>query len=102
MTTLQLSLPADHPAAQGHFPGNPMIPGAVLLSEAIGAIAASLGNAPSPCTIRAAKFLHPARPGDRVTIEFQELAGKVRFTCTVGEDTVMKGEVEWSPAPNAS
>ena len=47
-------------------------------------------------------FLHPARPGDTVTIEFLELEGKARFTCTVDDVTVMKGEVEWSQGPNAS
>ena len=33
----------DHPSSRGHFEGNPIIPGAVLLSETILAIERSIG-----------------------------------------------------------
>jgi len=36
----------DHPASRGHFAGNPIIPGAVLLSETVLAIAPGLDAAP--------------------------------------------------------
>jgi 3-hydroxymyristoyl/3-hydroxydecanoyl-(acyl carrier protein) dehydratase len=61
---LAQTLAADHPAAQGHFPGNPIIPGAVLLSETVRAIEARLGRTLEPYRVRRAKFPHPARPGD--------------------------------------
>lgn len=60
--------PVDHPTAAGHFPGNPIIPGAVLLDEVLRAIAASEGVQFGPCHIRSAKFLRPVRPGDRMLI----------------------------------
>lgn len=96
MDALRTTLRADHPAAQGHFPGNPMIPGAVLLSEAVRLIEAGLGRSLSPCRIRRAKFPHPARPGDDLRIAFTEAHGSIRFECTVGADTVLVGEVECS------
>jgi len=84
----------DHPAAQGHFPGNPIIPGAVLLDETLRAIEAGLDAGLAPFRIRSAKFLHPARPGDRMLIQFSRTpGGEIRFTCAVGETLVLTGQV---------
>ena len=94
MLTVERFFPLDHPAAQGHFPGNPIIPGAVLLSETLRAIEASLDLSLSPGQLASAKFLHPARPGDRVRIEFSDSAlGAIRFACSVGPVTVLTGVV---------
>lgn len=92
-----------HPAARGHFPGNPIIPGAVLLSEALRAIESCLRIKLSPGRLASAKFLHPVRPGDHVRIEFSDsAAGAITFTCTAGSVTVLTGVVKceavWTPA----
>lgn len=87
-------LQPDHPASQGHFPGDPIIPGAVLLSETLMAIEAGLGANLVPFQITSAKFLHPTRPGDRVVIEFSRNArGAVRFTCAVEGRPVLTGQM---------
>jgi 3-hydroxyacyl-[acyl-carrier-protein] dehydratase len=93
LTTLEHFYPLEHPAAEGHFPGNPIIPGAVLLSDALRAIEASLGGTLTLSRITAAKFRSPIRPGDRVLIEFAApLAGQIKFTCAVDGMTVLTGE----------
>ena len=93
---------ADHPASQGHFPGNPIIPGAVLLSETIMAIEHDLNASLVPLQITSAKFLHPARPGDRVVIEFSHGAkGEVRFACTVDGRPVLTGRMSCRALPTA-
>lgn len=95
MAKLERFFPADHPSAQGHFPGNPIIPGAVLLSETLQAIGASLGVDLSPCRIHSAKFLHPVRPGDRVLIDFMRVTpDAIRFACAVGGQNVLTGQVQ--------
>lgn len=82
----------EHPASRGHFEGNPIIPGAVLLSESILAIERVLGLPRAPFAISSAKFLHPVRPGDRVVIEFScGAGGEISFRCAVGEKTVLTG-----------
>jgi 3-hydroxymyristoyl/3-hydroxydecanoyl-(acyl carrier protein) dehydratase len=84
----------DHPASQGHFPGNPIIPGAVLLSETLRAIEADLGASLVPFQITSAKFLHPVRPGDRIRIEFSRNArGEIKFACAVGGRPVLTGQM---------
>jgi 3-hydroxymyristoyl/3-hydroxydecanoyl-(acyl carrier protein) dehydratase len=72
----------DHPTAAGHFPGDPIIPGALLLDEVLLAIAADEGGITGACCIRSAKFLRPVRPGDRLVIRWQgDAAGETRFEC---------------------
>jgi 3-hydroxymyristoyl/3-hydroxydecanoyl-(acyl carrier protein) dehydratase len=100
LAAAERSFPADHPAAQGHFPGNPVIPGAVLLSAALPAIEEGLGVSLSSWRLRSAKFLAPARPGDRVRIEFTRSAdGTIRFACTAGQRTLVKGELQCDTGP---
>lgn len=99
---LRKTFPADHPAAAGHFPGNPIIPGAVLLSETLRLIEADLGQSLSPYRIRRAKFPHPARPGDELRIEFSGSAhSAIRFECAVRDRTVLVGEVECCASSSA-
>ena len=94
MASVEHVFPADLPAARGHFPGNPIVPGAVLLSETLSAIETDSRAGLSPCRVAFAKFFHPTRPGERVVIEYSgPVAGVVIFNCSVGERTVLKGEV---------
>jgi 3-hydroxyacyl-[acyl-carrier-protein] dehydratase len=96
-------LQSDHPASRGHFPGDPIIPGAVLLSETISAIQPGIDLRLEPLLITSAKFLHPARPGDRVLIEFSRTAGgEIRFACTVEGKPVLTGRISCSSAPTAT
>jgi len=95
LSKLEITFPADHPTGPGHFPGNPIIPGAVLLAEVLRLMAESLGVALSPCYIKSAKFSHPTRPGDTVAIEFSAGAGNdIKFQCTVGGNVVLTGTVK--------
>ena len=94
LTTVERGFPPDHASAPGHFPGNPIIPGALLLSEVLLAIETDLGSTLCPFQIKSAKFLHPVRPGDRVLIEFSTPdGGKIKFNCTADGTEVLAGEV---------
>src|SRR4051812_28539408 len=76
MTTIHF--PSGHPSAEGHFPGNPIIPGAVLLREVLAAIAPA-----TPVEILWAKFHVPVRPGNTIEIEWATAADEVRFRCSI-------------------
>jgi hypothetical protein len=70
-----LHFPLDHPAGPGHFPGNPIIPGAGLLDEVVASIVPN-GWAGQ---IDAAKFHHPVRPGDTVAVTHTTDGDATRF-----------------------
>lgn len=92
MATCTWHIPADHPTGAGHFPGNPIIPGALLLAETVHLIEAELGVRSVACTIKSAKFFHPARPGDTVVVEFSVSPKReINFQCTVGDVKVLAG-----------
>lgn len=65
------------PHLQGHFPGNPVLPG-VLLLEAMAQTAGLLlpeGSSALLAQIKEARFRRPVVPGDRVRIEADRLVG---------------------------
>jgi 3-hydroxymyristoyl/3-hydroxydecanoyl-(acyl carrier protein) dehydratase len=79
----RLSFAADHPAFAGHFPGQPIVPGVLLLDAAVQAVqqalAAGAGDA-GTCQVNAAKFLSPVSPGEMLTLSWSDAGkGQVRF-----------------------
>lgn len=78
-------LQANHPSLAGHFPGQPVYPGVVLLAEVLEAafgiepVARRLGAAPR---IDSVKFLSPIVPSGtdiELLVRFSERAGGVDF-----------------------
>ena len=70
MTVTDLSIAVDHGSYAGHFPGFPILPGAVLLDEALHEIARERGLDLRQWTVAAVKFLATVHPGDRLTLEY--------------------------------
>jgi len=61
-------IPHDHPALPGHFPGNPVVPGVVLLEEVMSSLEAVYGPQPA-VRLPQVKFLQPLLPGQDAVIE---------------------------------
>lgn len=64
------TIEAGHPALPGHFPGQPIVPGVVLLDHAVLRIAAALGCAPQPCRLASVKFLATVAPNEPVMVRY--------------------------------
>jgi 3-hydroxymyristoyl/3-hydroxydecanoyl-(acyl carrier protein) dehydratase len=85
---------SDHPAFAGHFPGQPLWPGVLLLAEVMEAVQASpalaarLGERP---TVAQAKFLAPVGPGDELGILLHDEARGLRFEVRRGEVLAASG-----------
>ncbi len=95
---LQLRIAQDHPVGAGHFPGNPIIPGALLLAEVARLIEAELETRFASFNVKSAKFFHPVRPGDTAEVEFSASAqGDVSFTCSVNGLKVLAGTMDAKP-----
>ena len=76
---MALRIDPEHPALAGHFPGNPVVPGVVLLERVAAALRAWRGERVEKID---AKFLQPLLSGERAMIELHAAAAGVRFTVT--------------------
>ena len=77
--TTEFCFAIDHPATAGHFPGNPVVPGALLLDEVVKLVAEPLAG---ETIVRSAKFFQPVRPGQRLSVIWHtQTPGVTRFEC---------------------
>lgn len=75
-----LSIPPDHPAFRGHFPGTPIVPGVVLLDQVLHALSSEVGLAVTDWQISSVKFLSPLTPGESASLQYEQLAnGSIKF-----------------------
>jgi len=95
MSTLTYcTVPVDHPAFAGHFPGSPILPGVVLLDWALQAICDGTGVVMQNCTINSVKFLSPAQAGDALTIAHsRQDNGAIRFDISTAAHKIASGSV---------
>jgi len=88
------TVPLDHPAFAGHFPGTPILPGVMLLDAVLHAIAAATGLALDVCEISSVKFLSPASPGDELLIRhILSASGMIRFDVVAGARKIASGSI---------
>jgi len=96
--SVPLPIPADHPAYAGHFPGQPILPGVVLLDAALHVLASLQGGVAGQ--IKSAKFLHPVVPGEPLTLHYTALAGgDFRFEIRSAAHAVANGAVAFTQTP---
>ncbi len=94
-----IEIAADHPAFAGHFPGRPILPGAVLLDEALHVIELSLDLDMTQWQVSTAKFFSIVRPGDALTVEHTSPEkGMLRFTVRAADRTALAGTLSLAPA----
>lgn len=87
MNVASWTVPPDHPAFAGHFPGRPIVPGVVLLDHLL----ASIGQ---PCDIANTKFLSPVGPGETVEFRWYDTtSGAIRFDISCAGRAVATGQL---------
>jgi 3-hydroxyacyl-[acyl-carrier-protein] dehydratase len=87
---------ADHPCLEGHFPGNPIVPGVVLIDCVLAAIRSDSAP-PLRQPLRAIpnlKFLQPLRPQTPFAICWNVQGDSVRFRCESGAGDAVQVHVQ--------
>ncbi|WP_243040375.1 hydroxymyristoyl-ACP dehydratase [Dyella sedimenti] len=83
---------ADHPCLPGHFPGEPLVPGVLLLEAVAQALRAWRGE--RLARVAEAKFVAPLHPEQEAQVALAEASGRVRFTIHRGGELLARGIIE--------
>jgi 3-hydroxyacyl-[acyl-carrier-protein] dehydratase len=96
MSETRSCIPAKHPSLAGHFPGDPIVPGVVLLDEIIRTARNALGGPAGCLTLPWVKFHAPLRPGEEFVTRLEPLpAASFKFTLQSGEKLIASGNLKF-------
>jgi 3-hydroxymyristoyl/3-hydroxydecanoyl-(acyl carrier protein) dehydratase len=90
-----LCIEASHPALPGHFPGQPLVPGVVLLEQVAVALRAWRGQ--RLAQVVEAKFMAPLLPDDTALLRLSEASAtgtRIRFEIERDGTVLARGVVE--------
>jgi len=97
--TLRIAVSAGHPSFAGHFPGNPIVPGVVLLDLVASAIERELAQPARVAAIPSTKFQRPVAPDEAIDVAVNVVPGeqprtvRTRFRATCGGAAVTEGSL---------
>ncbi len=107
-THKQINISSDHPSLAGHFPGNPVVPGVVILDYVRQCIEQWKHFSVETSNLKSVKFLSPLLMNEKsmsdVSSRSLELvlvdkksnsrsqAIKIEFRCLQGDDLIVQGQ----------
>ena len=89
---MNFSITPDHPSLPGHFPGQPVVPGVVVLERVVDAIEAGHGPL-GALRLPQVKFVQPLLPGETARIVLDGDSPRWRFQVLRGDVLLASGEV---------
>jgi 3-hydroxyacyl-[acyl-carrier-protein] dehydratase len=92
------SIAADHPCLAGHFPGNPIVPGVVLLELVASALRDWRGAEFWIAKFSNVKFVSLLHPGEVAGITLLDQGTQFRFRCDCGGRLLSQGSFELASA----
>jgi 3-hydroxymyristoyl/3-hydroxydecanoyl-(acyl carrier protein) dehydratase len=93
---------ADHPSLPGHFPGEPIVPGVVILDEIIAALNEWRADS-RLAAIQSVKFLRPLKPAQPFTIHLtanDQSQNQIDFSVRVDDQLIVEGRLELASSPS--
>ena len=74
----EFAVGSEHPVLPGHFPGHPIVPGALLLDQVLSGVAAELNRTVSG--LKQVKFVAALRPDETAWVVCETDADRLRFS----------------------
>lgn len=92
----------DHPALAGHFPGNPIVPGVLILDEVLRVLEECRGQVRLTRVV-SVKFTSPLKPDEVFHIKIDESGeSHIEFECTLDGRALASGRLVVEPGPGRS
>jgi 3-hydroxymyristoyl/3-hydroxydecanoyl-(acyl carrier protein) dehydratase len=82
----------DHRSLIGHFPGNPVVPGTLILDRVCRAVETHFPKS-ALRGVRKVKFLKPLQVGLTFTIKLQTVSKGLNFTCNQQTNLIASGNL---------
>ena len=96
------NIPATHPALEGHFPGNPVVPGVILLEEVLTALKEWIPDS-HVYGFQSVKFLQPVKPDSCFTVDLEQTnPGIIKFKCHAEQLLLNTGTIILHPVQHPS
>lgn len=100
MIELTWTVPMAHPAFAGHFPERPILPGVVLLDQAIRLAASALPPDTAIQGLGNAKFFQPVPPGTLLSFRLPPATPTAQtFEILSGDQVVASGSLSLATRP---
>ena len=91
-----MKISMQHASLAGHFPGNPVVPGVVLLDAVAHALSQQVGRAVTVTGMPSVKFLAPLLPEQDFTIGFTlKEEGRAGFDVVTDAHKILTGSVTY-------
>ena len=97
MYSFSFTIRRTHPSLKGHFPGNPIVPGAVILDKVISGM---LSKDPTIniISIPSVKFLKFIRPQEKILVTLsRHKSDVIQFTCSNNDSINVSGRIIVDP-----
>jgi predicted hotdog family 3-hydroxylacyl-ACP dehydratase len=91
-------VPAAPELFEGHFPGDPILPGFVQLDWVLGLARAELGALAPPAALEGLRFRSPLRPGQEFDLRIDASPGRLVFELGTGGREISFGRLSLDPA----
>jgi 3-hydroxyacyl-[acyl-carrier-protein] dehydratase len=85
---------ADHPSLPGHFPGDPIVPGVLVLDQVIHAAESWLARAIQVRSLTQVKFVQPLRPEESARINLMLEGATLKFTVQKDSTMIAQGVMQ--------
>lgn len=95
---IRVDIEDQHPATNGHFVGNPLVPGVVILEH----VCIALTQLDADLTVQRfnrVKFTSPLKPGNQLIVRLSAKSGSLyRFACfDAHQSNIASGELSAGP-----
>lgn len=87
-------IPADHPSIPGHFPGDPVVPGVVVLDSVRLAAEQRVASGLVITGLPQVKFVSPLRPGHEAVVDLEFRDTLLQFVVSSDGQVIAKGAFE--------